>query len=182
MENLKSLSQGCFVSAPQKSKSSRGFDGIKSVMGERHRLYQETWTHLEKEISKCQSDANMEALDAVVEYVQSNNPSLREARTRVEIPTAALIMGVNMSDHPAVLKLLTSKLYARATRMIATVRVADSGTISAMFQKVVMSIIEAAGSEDALVTKRNSCMMQMLASWYASAVTKVTLHYCCRIY
>lgn len=36
----------------------------------------------------------MEALDAVVEYVQSNNPSLREARTRVEIPTAALIMGL----------------------------------------------------------------------------------------
>lgn len=54
----------------------------------------------------------------------------------------AIVLGVNMSDHPAVLKLLTSKLYARATRMIATVRVADSGTISAMFQKVVMSIIE----------------------------------------
>ncbi|CAN7989232.1 unnamed protein product [Ixodes hexagonus] len=171
MEDLKSISQACFVSHPRKSKHNKISRDTKHEIGERYTLYQETWAHLEASIQKCQSEAHVDALDSVVAYVRTHNPSLKEVRERVEIPTAALIMGVNMSDHAEVFKLLASKLRASVTQMIATAQVKDCNSISALMQKVVSDIVQTASSDD-VVLKKNLCTMSMLASWYKSAVEK----------
>lgn len=171
MEDFKSISQACFVSLPRTNKHNKSSRDTKRGIGERYTIYQETWTHLEASIQKCQCDAHVDALNSVVSYVRTHNPSLKQARERVEIPTAALIMGVNMSDHAEVFKLLACKLRASVTHMIATVQVKDCSSISVLMQKVVSDIVQTASSDD-VVLKKSLCTMSMLASWYKSAVEK----------
>ncbi|KAM7308761.1 origin recognition complex subunit 3 [Ixodes scapularis] len=171
MEDFKSISQACFVSLPRTKKHNKSSREPKRDIGERYTIYQETWTHLETSIQKCQCDAHVDALNSVVSYVQAHNPSLKQARERVEIPTAALIMGVNMSDHAEVFKLLACKLRASVTDMIATVQVKDCSSISVLMQKVVSDIVQTASSDD-VVLKKNLCTMSMLDSWYKSAMEK----------
>lgn len=171
MEDFKSISQACFVSSPRKSKQNKSSRYEKCEIGERYSLYKEIWAHLEASIQKCQSEAHGDALNSLVAYVRANNPSLKQARERVEIPTAALVMGVNMSDHAEVFKLLACKLRASVTHMIATVQVKDCNSISTLMQKVVSDIVQTASSDD-VVLKKNLCTMSMLASWYKSAIEK----------
>lgn len=171
MDDLKSISQGCFVSLPQKHKSSRRSRDTEWNSSARESFYRQTWARLEGDILKCQNEAHVDALDAVVEFVQRTNPSLRNTRDRIEVPTAALIMGVNMSDHAAVFQHLTSKLRKSVTRMIASVQMKDCNSISSMMQKVVLDIVQAV--MDDVAVKKNVCTMETLAVLHKSLMGKM---------
>lgn len=93
MEELKSISQACFVSLPRKTKQNKTAKSTEEQIGDRYRTYQETWTYLESEVLKCQADAHADILNGVVAFVQSRNPALTEASRRLDIPVAALMMG-----------------------------------------------------------------------------------------
>lgn len=170
MEELKSISQACFVSLPRKTKQSKTAKSTEEQIGARYTTYQETWTHLESEVLKCQADAHTDVLNGVVAFVQSRNPALTEASRRLDIPVAALMMGVNMSDHTAVFNLLVSKLRSPVTQMVARLHAKDCGSIAAMVHKAVVDIMQGSGCED-MEVKKNACTMSMLAEWHERVVT-----------
>ncbi|XP_077541543.1 origin recognition complex subunit 3 isoform X1 [Haemaphysalis longicornis] len=170
MEELKSISQACFVSLPRKTKQSKTVKSTEEQIGVRYRTYQETWTYLESEVLKCQADAHADILNGVVAFVHTRNPALTEASKRLDIPVAALMMGVNMSDHTAVFNLLVSKLRSSVTQMVARLHAKDCGSIATMVHKAVVDIMQGSGCEDVEV-KRNACTMSMLAEWHEREVT-----------
>lgn len=170
MEELKSISQACFVSLPRKTKHSKTATSTEQQIGVRYTTYQETWKYLEREVLKCQADAHADILNGVVAFVQSRNPALTEASKRLDIPVAALMMGVNMSDHTAVFNLLVSKLRSSVTQMVARLHAKDCGSIAAMVHKAVVDIMQGSSCEDVEV-KKNACTMSMLAEWHERVVT-----------
>ncbi|XP_075551941.1 origin recognition complex subunit 3 isoform X1 [Dermacentor variabilis] len=172
MEELKSISQACFVSLPRKTKPNKLVRSTEQEIGRRYTIFRETWEYLESEVLRCQAEAHTDVLNSVMSFVQSHNPALTEASQRLDIPVAALMMGVNMSDHNAVFDLLATKLHTSVTRMVARLHAKDCNSIAAMIQKVVMDIMQRAGSEDAEV-KRTACTMSMLAEWHESAMVKI---------
>ncbi|KAH7937694.1 hypothetical protein HPB49_014826 [Dermacentor silvarum] len=172
MEELKSISQACFVSLPRKTKPNKLVRSTEQEIGRRYTIFRETWAYLESEVLRCQAEAHTDVLNNVMSFVQSHNPALTEASQRLDIPVAALMMGVNMSDHTAVFDLLVTKLHTSVTQMVARLHAKDCNSIAAMMQKVVMDITQGSGSEDVEV-KRNACTMSMLAEWHESVVVKV---------
>ncbi|XP_077487666.1 origin recognition complex subunit 3 [Amblyomma americanum] len=171
MEDLKSISQACFVSLPKKAKQSKQVRSTEHEIGRRYTTFQETWEYLENEILKCQAEAHTDVLNNVISFVQSRNPALTEASQRLDIPVAALMMGVNMSDHTAIFNLLVSKLRSSVTQMVARLNAKDCGSIATMMQKAVMDIVQGPGSEDSEI-KKSACTLSMLAGWRESALAK----------
>lgn len=171
MEELKSISQACFVSLPRKTKPNKPVRSTEQEIGRRYTIFQDTWAYLEGEVLRCQAEAHTDVLNNVMSFVQSHNPALTDASQRLDIPVAALMMGVNMSDHTAVFSLLVAKLHCSVTRMVARLHAKDCNSIAAMIQKVVMDIMQVSESEDVEV-KRNACTMSMLAEWHDSVVIK----------
>lgn len=171
MEDLKSISQACFVSLPKKAKQNKQVRSTEQEIGRRYTTFHETWEYLETEVLKCQAEAHTDVLNNVISFVQSRNPALTEASQRLDIPVAALMMGVNMSDHTAIFNLLVSKLHSSVTQMVARLNAKDCGSISTMMQKAVMDIVQGPGSEDSEI-KKSACTMSMLAEWRDSALAK----------
>uniref|UniRef100_A0A131YHI7 Origin recognition complex subunit 3 n=1 Tax=Rhipicephalus appendiculatus TaxID=34631 RepID=A0A131YHI7_RHIAP len=171
MEELKSISQACFVSLPRKTKPNKPVRSTEQEIGRRYTIFRETWAYLESEVLRCQAEAHTDVLNNVMSFVQSRNPALTETSKRLDIPVAALMMGVNMSDHTAIFNLLAKKLLSSVTQMVARLHAKDCNSIAAMIQKVVTDIMQVSGSEDVEV-KRNVCTMSMLAEWHDSVVIK----------
>ncbi|XP_064472991.1 origin recognition complex subunit 3-like isoform X2 [Ornithodoros turicata] len=166
MDSLKSISQACFVSLPQKRNSSETSKVLD--VGIRDTLYRETWTRLENEILQCQKDAQADALNAMVDFIRRSNPGLRD---RNQVPCGALVMGVNMSDHTAVFGHLTSRLKGSVTRMVSSLQARDCNSISSMMQKVISDILEAVVSD--VEMKKSICTMATLSAWHKSITEKM---------
>ncbi|KAL1467864.1 hypothetical protein MTO96_025941 [Rhipicephalus appendiculatus] len=142
MEELKSISQACFVSLPRKTKPNKPVRSTEQEIGRRYAIFRETWAYLENEVLRCQAEAHTDVLNNVMSFVQSRNPALTETSKRLDIPVAALMMGVNMSDHTAIFNLLAKKLLSSVTQMVARLHAKDCNSIAAMIQKVVTDIMQ----------------------------------------
>ncbi|KAH7931670.1 hypothetical protein HPB51_029698 [Rhipicephalus microplus] len=142
MEDLKSISQACFVSLPRKAKPNKPVRSTEQEIGRRYRIFRETWAYLESEVLRCQTEAHTDVLDNVMSFVLSHNPALTETSKRLDIPVAALMMGVNMSDHTAVFNLLAKRLHSSVTPMVARLHAKDCNSIAAMIQKVVTDTMQ----------------------------------------
>ncbi|KAH6928731.1 hypothetical protein HPB50_018857 [Hyalomma asiaticum] len=159
MEELKSISQACFVSLPRKTKPNKPVRSTEQEIGRRYTIFQDTWAYLEGEVLRCQAEAHTDVLNNVMSFVQSRNPALTEASQRLDIPVAALMMGVNMSDHTAVFNLLAAKLHSSVTRMVARLRAKDCNSIAAMIQKVVMDIMQVFDGAETFIRKSSQAQV-----------------------
>lgn len=183
-----SVSKGVFVFKGKKTvaKAEDYFcDGSPTDADrDRHMVCNDLWEQIDEKIQVLQTDLNTKIFGELLQYVQdahrgfSLGPAdgaLQLARLP-EIPTAALVTGVNMPDHATMFVSLASLLKERVTPHIATLRSKDCPTLKATMAKTLAQLMENHGQLDDdddgddvthVNTRRISCTMSVLTSWYA---------------
>ncbi|KAJ7421896.1 hypothetical protein WISP_40566 [Willisornis vidua] len=196
--NTCSVSKGCFVFKPSAKKrrlSQRTADyfGNRSGNSEDSELRfltcQSLWNQIKSETEKVQEDLNKQLLDNLVSFLSRSHSEFQEKTTEWtcrmkfrEIPTAALVLGVNVTDHDLTFRSLSDFLQNNITPYIALVEAKDCPGIKNLMQKLMGQLMNCYVDVDSLEEEdyvqvsqnRTRCSMSSLIKWYKS-VTKLLL-------
>uniref|UniRef100_A0A667WWE4 Origin recognition complex subunit 3 n=1 Tax=Myripristis murdjan TaxID=586833 RepID=A0A667WWE4_9TELE len=138
--------QGCFVFKPSAKKKKRTLDVgesrdyfIDGCEGSgnselRFKLCQSLWDKMKTETEVLQDELNRKILDRLLEFAGRPSSTFQHgaddwaARMRAsEIPTAALVLGVNVPDHDMTFQSLSDLLRQSVTPHVASVQAKECG-------------------------------------------------------
>ncbi|NXH18952.1 ORC3 protein, partial [Bucco capensis] len=188
---------GCFVfkPSPKKRKVSPEradqFQGSSSDSEDsklRFVTYQALWNQIKTETEKIQEDFNKQLFDNLVSFLKRSHSSFQGKTTEWacqvksrEIPTAALVLGVNVTDHDMTFRNLSEVLQNNITPYLALLEAKDCPGVKNLMQKLLGQLMNCSVDVDSLEDEdsgqvpqnRIRCSMTSLVHWYES-VTKKT--------
>uniref|UniRef100_A0A667X358 Origin recognition complex subunit 3 n=1 Tax=Myripristis murdjan TaxID=586833 RepID=A0A667X358_9TELE len=187
-----SVSKGCFVFKPSAKKKKRTLDVgdyfIDGCEGSgnselRFKLCQSLWDKMKTETEVLQDELNRKILDRLLEFAGRPSSTFQHgaddwaARMRAsEIPTAALVLGVNVPDHDMTFQSLSDLLRQSVTPHVASVQAKECGALKHLMQRVLErlmgTVVSAEHASTQLHNKRVHCSLGTLCDWYKSK-TKV---------
>ncbi|KAM9676325.1 origin recognition complex subunit 3 isoform 5-T5 [Dama dama] len=192
-----SVSKGCFVFKPnfKKRKISVPIEDYFNK-GEnasedsklRFETYQLIWQQMKSETERLQEELNKNLFDSLIEFLQTSHSGLQknskdwscQIKLR-EIPTAALVLGVNVTDHDLTLRSLTEVLQSNVTPYVVSLQAKDCPDMKHFLQKLVSQLmdckvdVQSKEKESDRVTQKNvHYSMDSLSAWYMS-VTQLSL-------
>ncbi|XP_035686043.1 origin recognition complex subunit 3-like [Branchiostoma floridae] len=192
MSTSGSVSKACFVFKPKAGKRKKKLNPADYFVDEsgarteatraRCETYQILWEDMNKDIEALQTDIHKKVFDDLVGYVGSTHPGFclgEEIQHKVssnEIPTAALVTGVNMPDHGMIFSNLTSLLQDNITPYVARLQAKDCSAMKNIMSKVIMQFMDNKelldDDDDEVQVKRISPTMPVLCGWYADSVKR----------
>ncbi|XP_049674156.1 origin recognition complex subunit 3 isoform X3 [Accipiter gentilis] len=192
-----SVSKGCFVFKPSPKKrrvsqeTANDFR-IKNDDSEDSELRfitcQSLWNQIKSETEQIQEDLNKQLFDNLVSFLRHSHSEFQEKTSEWtcrmksrEIPTAALVLGVNVTDHDLTFRSLSEVLQNNITPYIALLEAKDCPGIKNLMQKLMEQLmncyidVDSLEDEDYVQVSQNRirCSMTSLINWYES-VTKKT--------
>ncbi|XP_046711703.1 origin recognition complex subunit 3 isoform X2 [Silurus meridionalis] len=189
-----SVSKGCFVFKPGSKKRKRiahedyfvDENGDCAYSKERFKTCQRLWEKIKTDTEILQDDLNKKILDSLLEFIkkcslnfQSNVNDWASLMRANEIPTAALVLGVNVPDHDMTFQSLSDLLQKSVTPFAVSVQAKECATLKNLIQRLLVRLMGAAASvedeEDfsiSLPQKRLSCSMSALCQWYKTVAKK----------
>uniref|UniRef100_H2Z2U2 Origin recognition complex subunit 3 n=1 Tax=Ciona savignyi TaxID=51511 RepID=H2Z2U2_CIOSA len=101
-EKTTSVSKGCFAVKSKRSPENIKIQNFLQKSGvkptQRWKVGQNVWKEIENSVNKLHSEVKEELFSSLVDFVR--NAHLKDSTShRTEIPTAALVTGVNIPDH-----------------------------------------------------------------------------------
>ncbi|XP_074752103.1 origin recognition complex subunit 3 isoform X1 [Athene noctua] len=192
-----SVSKGCFVFKPSPKKrrvsqktvtdfKERNNDSEDSEL--RFITCQSLWHQIKSETKQIQEDLNKQLFDNIVSFLRRSHSEFQEKTTEwtcrmksKEIPTAALVLGVNVTDHDLTFRSLSEVLQNNITPYIALLEAKDCPGIKNLMQKLMGQLmncyvdVDSSEDEDYVQVSHNRirCSMTSLINWY-ERVTKKT--------
>ncbi|XP_060735997.1 origin recognition complex subunit 3 isoform X1 [Tachysurus vachellii] len=191
-----SVSKGCFVFKPGSKKRKRISDmedyfvdvNADSAYGkERFITCQRLWEKIKIDTELLQDDLNKKILDSLLEFIkkcslnfQSKADDWASLMRENEIPTAALVLGVNVPDHDMTFQSLSDLLQESVTPFAVSVQAQECTALKNLMQRILERLMGAGVSvedeeEDSsmsLQKKRVSCSMSALCQWYKTVIKK----------
>ncbi|XP_019712924.1 origin recognition complex subunit 3 isoform X2 [Hippocampus comes] len=199
-----SVSTGCFVFKPntkKKKTSSLSLDdhfthGCKGAETSdiRFRLFHDLWNKTKTDIEILQDELNKKVLDSLLDFTRkcsitrqhSNWASQMRAS---EIPTAALMLGVNVPDHDMTFQSLSELLQQSVTPHVVSVQAKECAALKHLMKRVLERLmdtlvaaaddeeeeeIEAAALQqsDTPVHRSVHCSLSVLCEWYNTQTKK----------
>ncbi|XP_042535446.1 origin recognition complex subunit 3 isoform X1 [Dipodomys spectabilis] len=191
----RSSTVGCFVFKPsfKKRKISVPIEDYFSKgknESEDNKLRFETyhllWQQMKSETEQLQEELNKNLFDSLLEFLRKSHSGFHKSsdwgcqiKLR-EIPTAALILGVNVTDHDLIFRSLTEAIQSNVTQYVVSLKAKDCPDIKHVLQKFVSQLTDCRGDvkskeeESVQVTqKKTHCSMDSLTTWYKT-ITKKT--------
>ncbi|XP_054255145.1 origin recognition complex subunit 3 isoform X1 [Indicator indicator] len=192
-----SVSKGCFVFKPSPKKrrvSHKPDDDFGEGKSDsedselRFIICQSLWKKIKAETERIQEGLNKQFFDNLVNFLKQSHSDFQEKTPEWthgmkprEIPTAALVLGVNVTDHNMTFRSLSEVLQNNITPYIALLEAKDCAGIKNLMQKLMGQLMNCHIDEDSLEDedyvqvsqKRIRCSMTSLVNWYES-VTKKT--------
>ncbi|XP_068686257.1 origin recognition complex subunit 3-like isoform X1 [Montipora foliosa] len=185
-DETSSVSKGCFLIKRTSAKSPRkrtAEDYFPEVAGEsithrklRYKNYIECWESMKNEIECLQSQMNSKIFSDLMSFIKGAHQgnSVERIKTIVihEIPTAALITGVNMPDHDVVFSQLATELKDQVTPFVAVLSSKDCAVMKATMKNVISQFIgyDVEDEGDPVSSpqgkKITSFTMPVLCHWY----------------
>ncbi|XP_013821945.2 PREDICTED: origin recognition complex subunit 3 isoform X3 [Capra hircus] len=186
-----SVSKGCFVFKPNFKKRKISvpiedyFSKGKNASEDsklRFETYQLIWQQMKSETERLQEELNKNLFDSLIEFLQTSHSGLwknsedwsSEIKLR-EIPTAALILGVNVTDHDLTLRSLTEVLQNNVTPYVVSLQAKDCPDMKHFLQKLVSQLmdckvdVQSKEKESVQVIQKNvHYSMDSLSAWYMS--------------
>ncbi|XP_069454408.1 origin recognition complex subunit 3 isoform X8 [Ovis canadensis] len=186
-----SVSKGCFVFKPNFKKRKISvpiedyFNKGKNTSEDsklRFETYQLIWQQMKSETERLQEELNKNLFDSLIEFLQTSHSGLWknsedwscEIKLR-EIPTAALILGVNVTDHDLTLRSLTEVLQNNVTPYVVSLQAKDCPDMKHFLQKLVSQLmdckvdVQSKEKESVQVIQKNvHYSMDSLSAWYMS--------------
>ncbi|KAM7375937.1 hypothetical protein PAMP_005697 [Pampus punctatissimus] len=132
-----SVSKGCFVfkpSAKKKKKTSSGLEdyfthGCEGAENSevRFRLCHDLWNKMKTDTEVLQDELNRKILDSLLDFTRKCSSTRQHSdwasqMRASEIPTAALVLGVNVPDHDMTFQSLSDLLQQSVTPHVASVQ------------------------------------------------------------
>ncbi|NWW91188.1 ORC3 protein, partial [Rhynochetos jubatus] len=147
---------------------------------------QSLWNQIKSETEKIQEDLNKQLFDNLVGFLRQSHSEIQEKTTEWtcqmkarEIPTAALVLGVNVTDHDLTFRSLSEVLQSNVTPYIALLEAKDCPGIKNLMQKLMGQLMNCyvdvdSEDEDCVQVSQNRirCSMASLINWYKSATKK----------
>ncbi|KFQ40108.1 Origin recognition complex subunit 3, partial [Mesitornis unicolor] len=148
---------------------------------------QSLWYQIKSETEQIQEDLNKQLFDNLVHFLKQSHSELQEKTTEWscplksrEIPTAALVLGVNVTDHDLIFKSLSEVLQNNITHYIALLEAKDCPGIKNLMQKLMGQLmnccidVDSLEDEDYVQVSQNRvrCSITSLTSWYESVAKK----------
>ncbi|XP_056111892.1 origin recognition complex subunit 3 [Rhinichthys klamathensis goyatoka] len=181
-----SVSKGCFVFKSTSKKRKRhvgGYlvDGSDDNGSDRFRICQKLWETVQMNTEVIQDQLNKHVLDSLVEFIKkhdlANSSDVWRQRTS-EIPTAALMLGVNVPDHAMTFRSLCNLLQDSVTPFVVSVHAKECAAVKLLIQKLLeqlmgkgVSVDEEQEVETALL-QRTQCTISALCQWYKTVTKK----------
>ncbi|ELR51193.1 Origin recognition complex subunit 3, partial [Bos mutus] len=186
---------GCFVFKPNFKKRKISvpiedyFNKGKNASEDsklRFETYQLIWQQMKSETERLQEELNKNLFDSLVEFLQTSHSGLWknskdwscEIKLR-EIPTAALVLGVNVTDHDLTLRSLTEVLQNNVTPYVVSLQAKDCPDMKHFLQKLVSQLVDckvdvqSKEKESVQVIQKNvHYSMDSLSAWYMSVTQK----------
>ncbi|XP_034847220.1 origin recognition complex subunit 3 isoform X2 [Mirounga angustirostris] len=183
-----SVSKGCFVFKPNFKKRKISvpvedyFNKGKNESEDsklRFETYHLIWQQMKFETEQLQEELNKNLLDSLTEFLQKSYSGFQknsrdwgcQIKLR-EIPTAAIILGVNVTDHDLTFRSLTEALQNNVTPYVVSLQAKDCPDIKHFLQKLASQLMGCCVDEESkegsiqVTQKKIHCSMDSLSSWY----------------
>ncbi|XP_043447847.1 origin recognition complex subunit 3 isoform X3 [Prionailurus viverrinus] len=189
-----SVSKGCFVFKPNFKKRKISvpvedyFNKGKNESEDsklRFETYQLIWQQMKSETEQLQEELNKNLFSSLIEFLQQSysgfHKNSRDWGCQIklrEIPTAALILGVNVTDHDLTFRSLTEALQNNVTPYVVSLQAKDCPDMKHFLQKLVSKLMNCCVDEESkeesiqVTQKKTFCSMDSLSSWYMSVTQK----------
>ncbi|XP_054676568.1 origin recognition complex subunit 3 isoform X5 [Grus americana] len=147
---------------------------------------QSLWNQIKSETEQIQEDLNKQLFDNLLSFLRRSHSEFQEKTTEWtcqmksrEIPTAALVLGVNVTDHDLTFRSFSEVLQNNITPYIALLEAKDCPDIKNLMQKLMGQLmncyidVDSLEDEDSVQVSQNRirCSMTSLINWYEN-VTK----------
>ncbi|XP_054840607.1 origin recognition complex subunit 3 isoform X2 [Eublepharis macularius] len=190
-----SVSKGCFVFKPNSKKrkisstadyfSEGNNDSEDSEL--RFDTCQLLWKRIKSETEQLQEDLNKKLYDNLISFLRQSHSDFKEKKTEwacrmksSEIPAAALVLGVNVTDHDLTFKSLSEALCEDITPFVVSLRSKECPGIKHLLQKFMAQLmgchIEVDSYEEGECSKaspnRMRCSVASLTDWYRNITKK----------
>ncbi|XP_007467364.1 PREDICTED: origin recognition complex subunit 3 isoform X2 [Lipotes vexillifer] len=190
-----SVSKGCFVFKPDFKKRKISvpiedyFNKGKNESEDsklRFETYQLIWQQMKSETERLQEELNKNLFDSLIEFLQKSHSGFQknsrdwgcQIKLR-EIPTAALVLGVNVTDHDLTFRSLTEVLQNNVTPYVVSLQAKDCPDMKHFLQKLASQLMDCnvdvqyKEKESVQVTqKKIQYSMDSLSTWYMSVTQK----------
>ncbi|XP_077911141.1 origin recognition complex subunit 3 isoform X3 [Halichoerus grypus] len=189
-----SVSKGCFVFKPNFKKRKISvpvedyFNKGKNESEDsklRFETYHLIWQQMKSETEQLQEELNKNLFDSLTEFLQKSYSGFQknsrdwgcQIKLR-EIPTAALILGVNVTDHDLTFRSLTEALQNNVTPYVVSLQAKDCPDIKHFLQKLASQLMGCCVDEESkegsiqVTQKKIHCSMDSLSSWYMNVTQK----------
>uniref|UniRef100_A0A8C9ZY89 Origin recognition complex subunit 3 n=1 Tax=Sander lucioperca TaxID=283035 RepID=A0A8C9ZY89_SANLU len=146
-----SVSKGCFVFKPSAKKKKtlsladhfiHGCEGAENSE-KRFKLCQDLWDQIKTDTEVLQDELNRNILDSLLDFTRKCSSTRQHSdwasqMRASEIPTAALVLGVNVPDHDMTFQSLSDLLQQSVTPYVASVQAKDNGcTLKHLIKRVL---------------------------------------------
>ncbi|GFG41052.1 hypothetical protein Cfor_06822, partial [Coptotermes formosanus] len=164
---------GCFVHKPQKRNKTTPKKQSTNKQSW-YKAYNSLWSSIEVQLESLQKEVFSQILENLILYVQNCHTSKALNVIKNEIPSATLLTGVNLPDHEALFKTLSSELRDRVTPYVATLQTRHCATVRSAIEHMVLQFMNynKFHSEDDLEgvlkdsVKKSQCNLLTLSAWY----------------
>uniref|UniRef100_A0A8C2BQR5 Origin recognition complex subunit 3 n=1 Tax=Cyprinus carpio TaxID=7962 RepID=A0A8C2BQR5_CYPCA len=185
-----SVSKGCFVfkSASKKRKRHVGVGGYlvddsDENGSDRFRICQKLWETVQTNTEVIQDQLNKKVLDSLAEFIKKHGLGCSSDNWRQrarEIPTAALMLGVNVPDHAMTFRSLCNLLQDSVTPFVVSVHAKECAAVKLLIQKVLEQLmgrgvsVDEEQEDDTALLQRTQCTISALCQWYKTVTKKCT--------
>ncbi|KAM6181252.1 origin recognition complex subunit 3 [Erethizon dorsatum] len=190
-----SVSKGCFVFKPNFKKRKISvpieeyFNKGKNESEDsklRFETYHLIWQQMKSETERLQEELNKNLFNNLIEFLQKSHSGFqknsRDWACQIklkEIPTAALVLGVNVTDHDLIFRSLTEALQNNITPYVVSLQAKDCPDMKHFLQKLVSQLMDCSvdtkpkeGECVQIIQKKTHCSMDSLSSWYMTVTQK----------
>ncbi|XP_003962542.1 origin recognition complex subunit 3 [Takifugu rubripes] len=193
-----SVSKGCFVFKPSAKKKrtlsledhfTQGCEGAKNSET-RFKLCQDLWDKIKAETEVLQDELYRKILDSLLDFTRKCSSTRQHSdwtsqMRASEIPTAALVLGVNVPDHDMTFQSLSELLQQSVSPFVASVQAKECGALKQLMKRVLERLMDTVVTvedddeeeEEAKQTStqhhgRVHCSLGALCDWYSCQTKK----------
>uniref|UniRef100_A0A673CS56 Origin recognition complex subunit 3 n=1 Tax=Sphaeramia orbicularis TaxID=375764 RepID=A0A673CS56_9TELE len=190
-----SVSKGCFVFKPSTKKKKHlgledhftgGCEGAQNS-GKRYKLCQDLWDQIKTDTESLQDELNRSILDSLLDFTRKCSSTRQHgdwaSQMRAsEIPTAALVLGVNVPDHDMTFQSLSELLQQLVTPHVASLQAKECGGMKGLrrvLERLMGTTVTVDDDEEeepeqtsTETHKSMHCSLGILCDWYKSKTRK----------
>ncbi|KAE8289973.1 Zinc finger protein 292 [Larimichthys crocea] len=192
-----SVSKGCFVFKPSaKKKKTHKKDSLEDYFSHgcegaensevRFQLCQDLWDQIKSDTEVLQDELNRKILDSLLDFTRKCSSTRQHSdwasqMRASEIPTAALVLGVNVPDHDMTFQSLSELLQQSVSPHVASVQAKECGALKHLMKRVLERLMgtvvtvddeEEEEAEQTQLHKSVHCSLNTLCDWYNTKTKK----------